>query len=143
NPAANMDEVQRDARAHEAQFLANEGFPQEELDALQRFEAVFGPLPVEVPLQQRFEMYDEMLQQYRQEIGNDTHPVMLFLQTLLPWGGNLRDMALQRAMQAQNVDDPVARRVAAQRRRDEAVWQDAADEAQRREDAESSSDEGW
>lgn len=132
NAAPMGEEAQREAHAWEYEQLLAMGMPQTELDALERFEAVFGPLPVEVPLHERFAEYERMLEGYTQQVGAERNPIRLFLETLLPWN-NLRDMALQRAMEDRGVADPVGPRRARRRNADQRIWDAAQREADQNE----------
>lgn len=140
NPEPMGGEAQREAHQWEYEQLLAMGMPQTELDALERFEAVFGPLPIEVPLHERFAAYERMLEQYTQQVGAERNLIRLFLETLLPWN-NLRDLALQRAMEDRGVADPVQPRRARRRAADQRLWDAAQREAEEYEDDDMSSDE--
>jgi hypothetical protein len=85
---------------------------------LERFEAAFGPLPADVPADQRLHIYEDMLGERVQQLGQDQNAVALFLRTLLPWN-TPRQMALQRAIQQAGREDPAVARRRAERQRAE------------------------
>jgi Arc/MetJ family transcription regulator len=91
--------------------------PEEDRLTLDRFEAAFGPLPPDVPMAQRFSMYEELLQVRVRELGRDESAVGLFLRTLLPWN-TARQIALRRALETAGREDPAVVQRRLQRARD-------------------------
>jgi hypothetical protein len=83
---------------------------------LDRFEAAFGPLPADLPLDQRVAVYEDMLQDRLATMGADHTAVGLFLRTLLPWN-TPREMALQAAFREAGREDPAVTRRREERER--------------------------